>query len=377
MQHRYTSIRIMKIVIDTNIIRQDLLFKSSDYNIILDYLLKTDSNVLLPQIVFEEISSVYKRHLEDRLQDLTKANRILNTSIVDKSKHNEIKEIDIKNEVKEYLNYVLKKFSLKKKDIYKYKPEYLSEIVKRATKRIKPCSESGQQFRDTLLWLTLIDIAKDCDNNQLVFISNNTKDFGDNSKTKLHPRLLDDTSKAGVNIYFFPTIQDFIKEHASKIDYITSEWLESIFDLNKIGDQVIEILENDGISSIESMLKDHEIELTGYINLTGYCRLWVEDFYIYEMTNGVLSVELRLYGEFEVEYEFEKEVEKEVEDWDYEYSYNALKDDFDFEPVLKTKLRLRRSTIIDTKELELSVDLSVKIKDKKLLGYDIKNWELQ
>ena len=239
-------IRFMNIAIDTNIIRNDFLFKSSDYKIIIDYLSKTDSKLILPLIVYKEVEGLYKRTLYERVEDYKKSTRILNNGMIEPMGFLDLSGINYDAEANKYLNFLKNKFHILDKDIVDYKPEYLEEIVTRAINRIKPCSSSGQEFRDTLLWLSLIEIAKNNSIKQLVFISNNIADFADSTGDNLHPTLIEDLSKNKINIIYFKSIKDFIKNQAVKIDFITDEWLEKNLDLEKISEQVVDIIDRNG-----------------------------------------------------------------------------------------------------------------------------------
>lgn len=366
----------MNIVIDTNIIRSDFLFKSSDYKIILDYLTKTDSKLILPLIVYEEIEGLYKRTLSERIEEYNKSTRILNSGMIDPKQFLDLSTVNYDDEANKYLDYLKKKFHLQDKDIVKYRSEYLQEIIKRAINRIKPCSASGQEFRDTLLWLSLIEIAKNNSTKQLVFISNNVKDFADSTGDNLHPTLIEDLSKNKVNIIYFKSIKDFIKNQAVKIDFITEEWLERNLDLEKISEQVVDIIGRNDERYILKALDEYDKTPTGDFDLTGYCSLWVNYFYIYEMGDGTLSVELVLNGELEVEYVYEAEVEKEDYDWDYEYHYNPITRDMDYEPVFGRKMRRSRGRKMDTKLLEVTAYLSIEVKKKKIVNYEITDCEV-
>ena len=70
-----------------------------------------------------------------------------------------------------------------------------TELIKRATARRRPCNDKGDGYRDTLNWLTLLALAKDQPEEEIIWVSGNTDDFGSGSgedKTALHPHLIED-----------------------------------------------------------------------------------------------------------------------------------------------------------------------------------------
>ena len=103
----------------------------------------------------------------------------------------------------------------------------MSDIVHRAIKRIRPCSEAGEEFRDALLWLTVLDVASDAQTKEVVFISNDNifvlkdekqKDSngrGSNSK-QLHPELRREAESRNVQIHFFESVESFNRDPISE-----------------------------------------------------------------------------------------------------------------------------------------------------------------
>ena len=94
----------MDIVLDTNIYYSDFLFKSKDFNILFDYLRKTNSQIILPEIVYKEIEACYKRKLEEKLKEYQ--NKISEPL---KGNFFEIKvptlTVNVNNNVKKYLKF--------------------------------------------------------------------------------------------------------------------------------------------------------------------------------------------------------------------------------------------------------------------------------
>jgi hypothetical protein len=63
----------MDTIIDANIIRRDLKLNDRGFEILSDYLVKTNSKLIFPSIVVEEIKGLYKRALQERFEDYTKS----------------------------------------------------------------------------------------------------------------------------------------------------------------------------------------------------------------------------------------------------------------------------------------------------------------
>jgi len=330
----------MDVVLDTNIFREDFLMDSSRFRILFDYLRKTDSKVVMPQIVYEEIAAVYEREISDRLEIFKKAKRNLEGALID----GEVQDFDISiaPEVKKYLGFLRSKLKISSKDIVSYKNSYLEEVVRRATRRVRPCSEKGEEFRDALLWLTVLDIARIADHRMLIFISNNVKQFA-SEEGCLHPTLLREAEDEDLSIRYYNSLSHFIKEHATRIDYITPKWLRSAIHTSAINDSFTKLLRRSGEDRLLHWARRQGKEPTGrvfpYSSLLG-----LDDFHVYEMTDGSIYVEASYSGAVMVEFEWEegefeclypvvtvtieiavddKKVKSfEIVDWDFRYPWS-------------------------------------------------------
>ncbi|GLY32429.1 PIN domain-containing protein [Kineosporia sp. NBRC 101731] len=69
-----------------------------------------------------------------------------------------------------------------------------SELIQRAVSRRRPCNENGDGYRDTLNWLSLLDLINATDRSEeIVWVSNNFKDFGTADDPQiLHEHLTED-----------------------------------------------------------------------------------------------------------------------------------------------------------------------------------------
>lgn len=72
------------------------------------------------------------------------------------------------------------------------------ELVERAVNRRRPCDDQGNGYRDTLIWLTFISLAKENPDQQMVFVSDNSRDFGNVGASALHDELMSELQHIGV-----------------------------------------------------------------------------------------------------------------------------------------------------------------------------------
>ncbi len=350
----------MKVVLDTNIFRQDFLMNSEKFSILFDYLKKTNSRIIMPKIVYQEIAAVYERELTSRLQQFREAKRIFENALINKPIQD--CSIEIADEVKEYLTFLKTTIKISNEDIVSYKQSYLEEVVKRAIQRIKPCSEKGEEFRDVLLWLTVLDIANTADQKTLIFISGDLRQFASDDGC-LHPNLLKEAKEKKLTIKYYNSIKQFIKDHAAKVTYITSEWLVSTIGFETINKRVIAMLEKYGEDQLLHWAEDSEKGIFEYVKPISSL-MGINEFYVYEMTDGSLYVEVLYQGEIKVDFEGTEKFEKDS--WDYnKLDYEPLVDELDFHPVLRSRSTDKVTTKCLTPEIQVTFGITVKDKEVK------------
>jgi len=340
----------MDIVLDTNILRNDLLLRSKDFEVLKDYLAKTDSSVILPKIIFDELAGLYKRTQRERGAQLTKAINHFNLTLVDETKHLQLIIPDENNESKIYLDFLIKKLNIKELNILPYKNEYLEEISKRAIERQKPTGENGQGFRDALIWLTIKNYCTTCHQKQIAFISHNENDFANDTKDDLHPSLHAECTSLGVKINFFKSIKNFIEQHSIKVDFLNEDWLYNNTNADTITEMVCDEI-NASKSSKMAWLIERE---TGNECNETYSAQDAEiidfgEIFIYEMVDNSLI------ANFTVEccVKFDYEYYDTMEHWDGEF-YKSINSDNHY--------------------LYISAYMSVTIKDNEVVDYDIEDF---
>lgn len=227
----YTS---MKIILDTNIIRSDFFLSSNQFQILKDFAIKTFSTLVIPKIVMEELFALYKRELLNQTvniqRSLIKLNKLLNGL---KVIHQNL-ELDIYEVIKDYEAYIHDKLAQINSEMPEYKDSFLKEVIKRSNERIKPISIKGEEFRDTILWLTILDYLNQEKSEEVVFISNNVMDFADGNQMFLHPSLQEDLRKQGSNLKYYKSLSEFFSNHVNKIIFISKEWLIKNLDWEKL-----------------------------------------------------------------------------------------------------------------------------------------------
>ncbi len=238
----------MDIILDTNVIRNDLMLKSHRFKILLDFALKTGSSIVLPIIVLDELKSLFKRELIFRIRKFENAVNELAYLLPDSKILVSNFEVEIDKTVDNYEQFILNKLNIFHVEKIEYKDSYLKEIIKRSNERIKPFSQKGEEFRDAILWLSILDFLQKKNYTITIFITNNIKDFADESQLNLHPDLQYDLKKQNSNLQFYSSLDHFIREKAIKVNFITKEWLIDNLDWNRLNFEAVDAV--NGINAV-------------------------------------------------------------------------------------------------------------------------------
>ncbi len=122
----------------------------------------------------------------------------------------------------------------------------LDEATTRMIKRIPPCSEKGEEFRDTMIWLNMLRYCKKYyDGCPIAFISGNRNEFAEKDDT-LKKRLLEDVRRYGLDLEYFLSVPGFMEKHAKPIEHINRDWINSHINIEKVKEfiRIIKALEN-------------------------------------------------------------------------------------------------------------------------------------
>ena len=300
----FGSVLLMDIILDTNIFRTDFMLKSSTFKTFIDYLRKTRSTLIIPQIVMEELMILYDREIYKRKKELDQALNSYNKISINAFYFLSEDETSSLILYSSYKKYFFKQFEYTYIDEVEYKDAYFKEVINRAIKRIKPCSSKGEEFRDSILWLTILDCIKSNRYDDCVFISNNVNDFADDSGKCLHASLLKELKEKCIKLDFFSSLQDFNKTWAVKIDFITSDWLTKNIDWVRLNREACK--EGNIHCSYFFELFDRRSKMKGcleyYEIVNTYLDEQISDFCVYEISENNYSVEIHLSGIIETNF---------------------------------------------------------------------------
>lgn len=361
----------MIVILDTNIIRQDLLLRSPKIDLLLDFLSKTRGRLVLPDITYQEVRAVYVREIKRHHSRLEKARCTLQDLTFD-HKIPPVK-LDDNAHAERYVQHLRKRLNLTDTDIVPYKNEYLPDVVRRATNRLHPFTDERKEFRDVLLWLTILDICAAHKEKTVVFISGNTKDFGDKESDKLHPALAKEAADKGLAVRYYLSLDEFFKAHATKFEFVTREWILKHIDTSDLQKELESQLKRRGESLLHSFLEHNEKDEFYDPSIISVLTLELADFYCIEMSDGSIRVQATFESECEIEYGSYREEEEEYEDYDYDF--DPWKGGCGLTYVTKTRVVPVGEFRHAYPWIESQVDIEVK--DHTVKSVEIIDWYLQ
>jgi hypothetical protein len=328
---------------------------------LIDYISKTEHQIVFPDIVFKEILALYKRILIEKFGQMIKSYDDLKINLAEPVEY-EKPALEVETQLKSFEENLKKRLNIYDKNIVSIKNSYLPDLVNRAINRIPPFLENKAEFRDALIWLTILDQADLAKEKSIAFISANTKEFAEKEDT-LHPKLLEEARARGVIIEYYSSLDSFLKSKASKIEFITEEWIKRELDLETLSNKLITMLKTphlwhggiEGLKYGAKVLSGPDVQVLSIIQSVN---TWILDYYVYEMADESIRVEMMLGSELEVEY-----MSHEVG----EDSRVLYQDVFDEAPVNKRKfLKVSYPTV--------EFEAHLIIKEEKIESAEIIDW---
>jgi hypothetical protein len=145
----------------------------------------------------------------------------------------------------------------------------VSEVIQRSVKRIKPFNRGDKGFRDTLLWLGVLDLVRRF--RRVSFVSANTNDFS-LGKNRLHPELereVNGVLPENIRFRYFPSLDEFVAEMDPGGEGGAEALLRAILDKGFRGFDLLAWLQE----NLENVLSTHEFDGVDWAGMP----YWAED----------------------------------------------------------------------------------------------------
>lgn len=310
------------------------MMRSTRFTGLLEYARKTDSTVVLPQLVLDELEHNYRRQVEDKIQTVVRDVQKLNGFLREPVPH--VPLPDVGAATTDFINHVKSRLGLGLGSIIPYRDDHLVPVLKRAMSRTPPCSDRGEEIRDALIWMSLLDVGR-ASRKPVALVSSNTKQFS-SGDGKLHPVLVKEAADAGVTVHYYTSLDDFLRAHSAPLDFITNDWIAAALS----ADAVVSAASNKLLQETERKLlryaaRDDRL-LVSYPQLDEH-DITVDNFFVNALDNGDYRLEVVWSGWARVSYESEEMVEER--EWAHEYGFDPTTGDWGYHPEYRTRARTR------------------------------------
>ena len=168
----------MNIFLDSTVFQngKDVYFNNEYNKTFLRICKQQNINIYLSTVVIQEVRRQYEIFMNGRLKDIAAGLGALSTIPMQGRFSKSLPTLpDI---LKEYDKY----FHPENSEYFKiinYTNDILPELVHRSINRIKPFTESKQEFRDAIIWFSYADYAENNSLENCYFVSGNTNDYVD------------------------------------------------------------------------------------------------------------------------------------------------------------------------------------------------------
>ncbi|HUM85231.1 MAG TPA: PIN domain-containing protein [Lachnospiraceae bacterium] len=226
----------MLMFLDTNVICSNYYMTGPSFEVA-----QKVGTIVFGKIVVDEVCNKYKENLEEQIAKANKALQELRKTLPELKIT--LEDINVADECHKYRDF-LEMFILESDwTIAEAYPDEKHEVIAhRAMQRKKPFKADGSTgYRDCLVWLTCLNVALSNPNEEIHFITGNTRDFADsNDKDKLHPDLMADLSERNISetrFFYWSSLKSFIDNYAKlQFDIIEKqETLVSEIEKNEMG----------------------------------------------------------------------------------------------------------------------------------------------
>lgn len=292
----------MNVILDSNIFKSNFLLKGYNFDILFDYLERTNSKIIIPRVVYDEVVSLYKIEIEKLYSDYVESKENFFNNLTNEISNDFNFDFDVSKLILDYENYLEKKLKIDDSSFLEYKDGYLQEVVRRAINRIKPTKSDGKDFRDSLIWISILDYAKGLQM-PIAFISDNVSDFADSDKISLDKTLYQECIENNVEIKYSRSLKDFIKGQIDVLGFVNEEWFGEQLDWFDFQSQMIDFLnekdiQDDFVTTLRKW-KFQSVESVDFLEITDFPGYDIG--YIYEMLNGEIMVSAVVYSVLDVD----------------------------------------------------------------------------
>ena len=289
--------KCMDVLVDANVMLANGI-NSTPFKALCEYLRRTRSTLLVPGVVLEELCAHRRRGMEKLKRDIDGVQKDLRRLFPEATA--KLPVLDIDKALNVYRKELLT--SAEKTRVLDNDPKHLAELVRRLTRRIPPASADGEEARDVLVWLTLVEAASE---RNLAFITGDRRAFFQDEK--LREELLNDLVGFENDVEAFYGLDAFLRAHHARSSFVDKKWLMEQIETKEVSKAIEHFVDVNG-ELFTRQLEDKG-EPTGWLSLTQLVQYELEDYFVSDVGKNVLYVAVTLWAELEIEAEYVAPIE--------------------------------------------------------------------
>ena len=197
------------IVLDTEVIRRDPLLQGTVFSRLWAQLRQApDTEVIVSKVVLAELSNGHRKSLSEAVGKIQTASSALQRLCplfqVAKRALPSVDEMVLYYEARLRQEFVHLAVTLTDLPWVSHQ-----EVLDRAIARRHPFDKNGRGYQDTLIWLSVVELAKTGKFKRIAFVSGNTSDFSDGNGA-LDNNLRDDVKDSSCEVTYFEDLTSAI-----------------------------------------------------------------------------------------------------------------------------------------------------------------------
>jgi hypothetical protein len=220
------------IVLDSNTYIQDFRMTSPRFAALFDYVLKTNSEILLFKLVKDEVLANYRRSFEEKV--LLRWEKFRSVLMSEDLSPRPLLAIQLQELQKKLLE---PRDGLQATYVSDYNDVDIDVVVSRGVNRTSPANKNGEELRDVILWLATLSYARK-KKTKVAFI---TKDSGfwEEGTDSPATQIIEDISQADDLVILYRTIEAFLAANTLPARAVDAKWASELFVQNNLSDLVV------------------------------------------------------------------------------------------------------------------------------------------
>lgn len=247
----------MYIFLDTNIFYDNWHLNNANFTLLANFVNNSGAILLISELVCQEVDNIQDGKNRDAMSALQKAIKVFN-HINAKSVEVDFEKLNLAYSLKTLLNLQFNNVRY-----FGFNDVQQDQVVARAIKKILPFKEADKGYRDTMIWLSLLqELEKLNLEGEVIFISSNSNDFFEKESRNFNEDLKRDIIEHKLHCEFdnYTSLNNFLQtrvvteDHLVKYDEIQASYLNDIdFEIER---EIEEYLNGISSDDFRKMLSD-------------------------------------------------------------------------------------------------------------------------